>query len=51
MDGDLQHDPIYIPKMIKIFNKNKSDFVVGIRELKNKRVKVLVYLDNFYQFQ
>ena len=23
MDGDLQHDPIYIPKMIKIFNKNR----------------------------
>ena len=47
MDGDLQHDPIYIPKMIKIFNKNKSDFVVGIRELKNKRVKGLSIFRQF----
>ena len=48
MDGDLQHDPIYIPKMIKIFNKNKV--ILLELELKNKRVKVLVYLDNFINF-
>lgn len=47
MDGDLQHDPIYIPKMIRVFKKNKSDFVVGIRELKNKRVKGLSIFRQF----
>jgi len=44
MDGDLQHNPIYIPKMIEIFKKKNSDFVVGIRDLKNKRIKSLSIL-------
>ena len=35
MDSDLQHNPKYLPKMIKMFNKNNSDFVVGVRDLKN----------------
>ena len=39
MDGDLQHSPIYIPKMIKIFRKNNSDFVIGVRDLKKKKNK------------
>ena len=34
MDSDLQHNPKYLPKMIKMFNKNNSDFVVGVRDLK-----------------
>ena len=41
MDGDLQHNPIYIPKMIEIFEKKKNDFVIGIRDLKRKRVRGL----------
>ena len=33
MDGDLQHDPKYIPKMIELFNKKNIDIVVGARPL------------------
>ena len=33
MDGDLQHDPKYIPKVIKKFNNTSSDIVVGCRNL------------------
>lgn len=33
MDGDLQHDPKYIPKMIELFNKKNVDIVVGARPL------------------
>ena len=47
MDGDLQHNPIYIPKMIKIYKKYNSDFVVGIRELKNRRIKGLSIFRQF----
>jgi dolichol-phosphate mannosyltransferase len=35
MDADLQHNPKYLPKMIKIFDKNNYDFVVGVRDFKN----------------
>lgn len=38
LDGDLQHDPKYIPKMLKEFNNGK-DIVIGARKLisgKNK---------------
>ena len=31
MDGDLQHDPKYLPKMIKLFLKDNLDFVVAAR--------------------
>ena len=27
MDGDLQHDPKYLPKMIKLYRKGKFDFI------------------------
>ena len=33
MDGDMQHDPIYIRPMLKIFTKNDCDIVVGARPL------------------
>ena len=33
MDGDLQHDPKYIPKMINLYQKNSLDIVVGSRPL------------------
>ena len=33
MDGDLQHDPIFIPKMIDKYMKNNLDLVVGARKL------------------
>ena len=47
MDGALQHNPIYIPKMVKIFKKKNSDFVIGIRDLKNDRVKGLSVFRQF----
>ena len=33
MDGDLQHDPIFIPKMFDKYMKNNLDLVVGARKL------------------
>jgi len=33
MDGDLQHDPIFIPKMLDKYMKNNLDLVVGARKL------------------
>tara|TARA_B100000674_G_C37836634_1_gene913190 strand:- start:522 stop:1232 length:711 start_codon:yes stop_codon:yes gene_type:complete len=41
MDGDLQHNPKYLPKMISIYVKNNCDFVIGARDLTAKRVKSL----------
>ena len=41
MDGDLQHNPKYIPKMIKAYEKYNCDFVVGARDLIKNRVKSL----------
>ena len=31
MDGDLQHNPKYLPKMIEMFNKKNLDFLVASR--------------------
>ena len=36
MDGDLQHNPKYLPKIIKIFFKKKIDFLICVRNF-NKR--------------
>ena len=40
MDADLQHNPKYIPKMLKVFNNNK-DIVVGARKLTSGKNKGL----------
>jgi dolichol-phosphate mannosyltransferase len=57
MDSDLQHNPKYLPKMINMFNKNNSDFVVGVRDLKNNiglsklrlaASKTLCFIFNFF---
>ena len=57
MDSDLQHNPKYLPEMIKMFNKNNSDFVVGVRDLKNNlglsklrlaASKALCFIFNFF---
>lgn len=37
MDGDLQHDPKDIKKIVKTFFKEKADVVVGSRDLFNKK--------------
>ena len=33
MDGDLQHRPIDILKLLKVYEKKKADFVIGTRKL------------------
>ena len=43
MDGDLQHNPKYILKMIKIMKDKNCDVVVGVRDLINSRVKSLSF--------
>ena len=35
MDGDGQHDPKYIKKILNIFVKKKVDFVIGVRKFEN----------------
>ena len=37
MDGDLQHDPRDIEKIIKTFKEQNADIVVGSRNLFNKK--------------
>ena len=43
MDGDLQHNPKYILRMIKIMKNKNCDLVVGVRDLINSRVKSLSF--------
>ena len=33
MDGDLQHRPVDILKLLKVYEKKKADFVIGTRKL------------------
>ena len=55
MDGDLQHDPKYLPRMIKIFKDKNLDFVVAARNFRNFSIpglsmtrliasKILIYI-------
>ena len=37
MDGDLQHDPKYISKLIKKYNSTSSDIIVGCRDFYSKK--------------
>ncbi len=41
MDGDLQHNPFYIPKMLKIMNSKNIDLVIGSRNFKKRENKSL----------
>ena len=47
MDGDLQHDPKYIPAMIKTIQKNNIDIVVGARKLYKPNNKGLTEIRRF----
>ena len=47
MDGDLQHKPRDIKKILKVFLKKKPDFVVGTRELFKKKNHNLNFLRLF----
>ena len=44
MDGDLQHDPEFIPKLIKKYNSSSSDIVVGCRDFFTKKNNGLNFL-------
>jgi len=44
MDGDLQHNPIYIPKFIKSYNLSSCDIVVGCRNFFSKKSKGLNFI-------
>ena len=61
MDADLQHDPKYIPQMLKLYN-NDIDVVIGVRKLtsgKNKGLSefrrfasvVLIYLFKIFKIK
>jgi dolichol-phosphate mannosyltransferase len=41
MDGDLQHDPKYLMKMIKLYTKENLDFVIGARDFSKKSIQGL----------
>jgi dolichol-phosphate mannosyltransferase len=42
MDGDLQHHPKYIIKMLKIFNKKKLDIIIGARNFNKKNNEISI---------
>ena len=48
MDADLQHDTRYIPKMYKIFKKEKYDIIVGSRFLNDKILGNLGLIRSFF---
>ena len=59
MDGDLQHRPIDIIKLVRTYKKKKADFVIGTRNLFKKKKhnlsffrlsasRILILLVNFF---
>ena len=44
MDGDLQHKPIDILKLLKIYENKEADFVIGTRKLFEKKKHNLGFL-------
>lgn len=44
MDGDLQHDPKYIPKLINEYNISSADIIVGCRDFFSKKNNGLNFL-------
>lgn len=47
MDGDLQHKPSDLVKLIKIFNKKKYDVIIGVRNLSNFKNSNLSFVRYF----
>ena len=49
MDGDLQHDPRYLPKIINLFNLHNPDFVICVRDFKKKiGLSVIRYFSSIF---
>ena len=44
MDGDLQHRPIDILKLLKVYEKKRADFVIGTRKLFERKKHNLGFL-------
>ena len=36
MDGDLQHDPKYLPKLIEKFETKKLNLIIAVRNFKKR---------------
>ena len=62
MDGDLQHDPKYVPKMVKIYKENAVELVVGARplikgpnsglsEIRRLASKILIYFFSIFKIK
>ena len=46
MDADMQHNPIYLPRMATLFFKRNKDFVVAVRDF-NKKLGINFIRKNF----
>ena len=46
LDGDLQHDPAEIPKLIEEYDKTKSDIVIGSRMAEAEKIPGIRYWTN-----
>jgi glycosyltransferase involved in cell wall biosynthesis len=46
LDGDLQHDPVEIPKLIEEYDKTKSDIVIGSRMAEAEKIPGIRYWTN-----
>ena len=49
LDADMQHDPKYIPQMLKEFNKGQ-DIVIGARKLTSGKIKVYLRQEDLLQY-
>jgi glycosyltransferase involved in cell wall biosynthesis len=48
LDGDGEHDPSYIPELIKPIEKDQADVVLGVRKnITRPSEKIINYLTNF----
>ena len=46
LDGDLQHDPVEIPKLIAEYDKTKPDIVIGSRMVEAEKIPGIRYWTN-----
>lgn len=50
MDADLQHDPIYLPSLVKPMMTGKADFVVGSRNVGGGKVEEWSFIRKLISF-